>query len=104
MSRDSAQVRSDEFGGWLLENFDLFPADIKTTDNRLTNSPTIRTLQTQYNTQHAVPNRLPAIGSSEVRDQLKRLEIRCTTAGGEGNSRRMNVVFVQPKPVGMFSR
>jgi phage/plasmid-associated DNA primase len=104
MSRDSAQVRSDEFGAWLLENFDQFPSDIKTTDNRLTNSPTINVLRTQYNDQHARANGLPRIGSSEVRDQLKRLEIRCTTAGGEGNSRRMNVVFVQAKPVGMFAR
>lgn len=104
MSRDSAQVRSDEFGGWLLENYDLFPADIRTTDARLTNSPTVNVLRTQYNDSHARANGLPRIGASEVRDQLKRLEIRCTTAGGEGNSRRMNVVFVQAKPVGMFSR
>jgi hypothetical protein len=103
MSRDSAQVRSDEFGAWLTENFDLFPADIKTTDSRLSNSPTLGMLRTQYNSQHAVPNGLPRIGASEVKDQLARQDIRWATTG-VGNSRRSFVVFVQAKPVNMVMR
>jgi hypothetical protein len=103
MSRDSAQARSDEFGGWLLENYDQFPSDIQTTDNRLANSPTLGALRTQYNSAHAAANGLSKIEPSEVRDQLKRLEIKCTTAG-KGNDRRKDVVFVQAKPVGMFAR
>lgn len=104
MSRDSAQVRSDEFGGWLLENFDQLPDDTKTTDSRLTNSPTLGMLRTQYNDSHARANGLSKIEPSEVRDQLKRLGVKVATAGGDMNSRRKDIVFVQAKPVSMVMR
>jgi len=96
LSRDSAQERADEFGGWVLENFDQYPDDIRGNDQRLDASPTIGALRTLYNDTHARANGLPKIGRPEVEDQLRRLKIRYASAG---HKRRKDVVFVQPKPV-----
>lgn len=98
--RASAQERADEFGTWLSEHYDTLPADTLSTDPRLSNSPTIGTLRTQYNDGYARANALPRVGAAEVKDQLDRLDIRIATAG-VGNSRKRFVVFVTAKPIAM---
>lgn len=100
MGRASAQVRSDEFGTWVLDNFDRLPDDITTTDARLDSSPTVGALRTQYNGTHARDNGLPKIGAAEAKDQLARMGIRVAYGG----SRRLrDTVFIQPKPMTQHS-
>lgn len=102
MGRTSAQERSDEFGAWMLENYDMQPEGITSTDSRLANSPTLGSLRTSYNDNHARANGLSKIGAAEARDQLDRLGIKLATAGPT-SSRRKDVVFVQAKATSMLA-
>jgi hypothetical protein len=102
LGRAEAQERADEFGSWLIDTYKVLPFDTLTTDQRLTNSPTLGLLRTQYNDGHARANALPRIGAAEVLDQLNRLGIKVATAG-QGNERKKNVVFVMPKAVSFSS-
>lgn len=98
MARGTAQERSDEFGTWVLENYDILPEQITTVDPRLANSPTIGSLRTMYNGNYARDNRLSALGTDEARDQLRRLNIR-VAAAGDKSRRRKDVVFVSAKAI-----
>jgi hypothetical protein len=102
IGRAEAQERADEFGTWLGDTYDMLSPETLTTDPRLTNSPTVGTLRTQFNDGYARANGLTRIGSAEVQDQLSRLGIKVATAGA-GNSRKKNVVFVAAKPFAMSS-
>jgi hypothetical protein len=94
MARTEAQERADEFSMWVLEGWDLLPAETPTIDPRLDEAPTVGRLRTMYNDSYARANRLTAIGAAEARDQLARLGIRVATAG---HKRRKDVVFVKSK-------
>lgn len=95
LGRADAQERSDEFGAWLFENFEILPDVTKTTDAGLNNSPTTGSLRSEYNSTHARDNRLPAIKADDVKAQLAKMGVKVATAGN-GNARRKDVVFIRP--------
>lgn len=96
--RAEAQERADEFGTWLLENYDILPDTTPTVDKSLDNSPTIGSLRTLYNDVYARPNKTPVVSAPEARDQLERLGVKVGTGG---TRRRKHVTWLEAKPLAM---
>lgn len=96
LGRMDAQERADEFGTWLLDRYEILSADTPTVDSRLSASPTLGSLRTEYNDTCARPNRQPVVNAPEARDQLARLGIRVGTTGDKAR-RRKDTVFVSQK-------
>lgn len=94
MARGEAQERADEFGTWVLENYNVLPETTKTVDTMLDEAPTIGTLRTLYNGNYARDNRLSVVGAAEAKDQLQRIGIRVATGGSK---RRKDVAFIRAK-------
>lgn len=91
MYLDEARAETDEFAAWLFENFEVRPEDAALTTFMM---PTVDRLRVAYNTEHAVPNKVPGgtLSRGDVRGMLATLKVPVVREAT--GARRHNVVLV----------